>query len=266
MKTYAYQLDIQWEKKEDNFRKIIELTELHQPDKGSLIILPEMFATGFSMNTEITKEKEDGPSANFLKKFASETGCYVIGGMTQTKAIGKPTNDALLISPDERRIGEYSKIHPFSLGKEDEHYADGNKVFTFELPNGFRICPFICYDLRFPEIFRIAMQSDQPPHLFVVIANWPNRRTEHWVRLLEARAIENLAYVAGINRCGSDPYLDYDGSSMIIDPSGKVLADAQKSEGIISSELNLETVREWRSQFPALRDKRTMCALQPKRK
>ncbi|MDA7535112.1 hypothetical protein N8613_04205, partial [Verrucomicrobia bacterium] len=109
-------------------------------------------------------------------------------------------------------------------------------------------------------------QSDQPPHLFAVIANWPNRRTQHWVRLLEARAIENLAYVAGINRCGSDPHLDYDGSSMIIDPSGKVLADARKSEGIISSKLNLETVREWRSQFPALRDQRAMCALQPKRK
>mgnify|MGYP003750769169 FL=1 len=110
---------------------------MHQPDKGSLIILPEMFATGFSMNTEITQEKEDGPSVNFLKTFASETGCYVIGGMTQTKAIGKPTNDALLISPDGRRMGEYSKIHPFSLGKEDKHYADGNKVFTFELANTF---------------------------------------------------------------------------------------------------------------------------------
>lgn len=261
MKTYAYQLDILWENKEDNFEKIRKLSKRSQPDKGSLIVLPEMFATGFSMNAEITQENDEGPSEAFMKTFAKETECYVLGGLTKTKPGGKPTNDAQLISPEGNRLGEYSKIHPFSFGKEGEHYADGNKVSTFELPNGFRICPFICYDLRFPEIFRMAMQSDRPPHLFAVIANWPNMRTLHWVRLLEARAIENLAYVVGVNRCGSDPHLDYDGSSMIIDPLGKTLADAGNEEGIISSELSIDTVENWRNQFPALSDQRGQCSL-----
>ena len=256
MKVYGYQLDILWENKQANFQKIARLTEQSQPEKGSLLILPEMFATGFSMNADVTQEEDDGPTETFLKKLAQETNCFVMGGLTKTRPNGKPTNDAFLISPEGSRIGAYSKIHPFSMGKEGEHYAEGNQISVFELPCGFRICPFICYDLRFPEIFRMAMQSDQPPHLFAVIANWPNKRTMHWVRLLEARAIENLAYVAGINRCGADPHLDYDGSSMIIDPLGQVLADAGNTEGIIASDLNLNTVEEWRSNFPALKDRR----------
>ncbi len=256
MKIYAYQLDILWENKEENFHKIRRLTEELKPEKGSLIVLPEMFATGFSMNAAITQEIDEGPTETFMKTLASATECYVVGGLTRTRPQGKPTNDALLISPEGNRIGEYSKIHPFSLGKEGEHYGDGRNIPIFELPNGFRICPFICYDLRFPEIFRIAMQADQPPHLFTVIANWPNKRTMHWVRLLEARAIENLAYVVGVNRCGSDPYLDYDGSSMIIDPLGKVMADAGDREGVTTSTLSLDAVEEWRTDFPALEDRR----------
>jgi predicted amidohydrolase len=116
----------------------------------------------------------------------------------------------------------------------------------------FQVAPFVCYDLRFPEIFRAAVK--QETGLFVVIANWPSAREEHWLALLKARAIENQAYVLGVNRCGDDPKLHYSGRSQLIDPRGAILADAGESEGVISAELDLKALEEYRSSFPALAD------------
>jgi omega-amidase len=256
MKTYAFQTDILWEDKEANFRKIEQLTDQTSPVEGSLLVLPEMFATGFSMNAPLTQEPPDGPTNAFLRKWASETKCHVLAGLTQSQTSGKPTNEAMLLTPDGEIAGRYQKIHPFSMGKEGEHYAAGESIQCFELPGGLRICPFICYDLRFPEIFRKAMLREQAPHAFIVIANWPNKRTMHWSRLLEARAIENLAYVVGLNRCGSDPYLGYDGASAIMDPHGATIAKADAEECVIESEINMQIVDEWRQTFPALKDRR----------
>ena len=115
-----------------------------------------------------------------------------------------------------------------------------------------KVVPFICYDLRFPEIFRTAVR--QGAEMFVVIANWPNRREMHWVRLLEARAIENLAYVVGVNRTGKDPKLVYSGRTMIIDPHGTILVEAGDLEGVIAADIDPAAVRNWRRDFPALRD------------
>lgn len=257
MNIYAFQMDIAWEDKPANFGKVRQEVETLQPKPGGLIILPEMFATGFSMNAACTQETPEGPTTDFLRELARSTQCHVVGGLTRSQSNGRPTNDALLLAPDGQSVGSYSKLHPFSMGKEGDHYAAGHQVSCFTLPNGWNICPFICYDLRFPEAFRKAMQSDLTPDLFVVIANWPNKRTQHWVRLLEARAIENLAYVVGVNRCGSDPYLQYDGRSCMVDPLGQVLEDAGVSETWMHHELDLNHVREWRESFPALRDRRT---------
>lgn len=255
MKVYAFQTDIVWEDKEANFRKIEQLTRQTDPSPGSLLVLPEMFATGFSMNAPLTQEPSDGPTSDFLKNWAKETQCHVLAGLTISQENGKPTNEALLLTPEGKVHGHYQKIHPFSMGKEGEHYAAGSKVLCFELPGGLRICPFICYDLRFPEIFRKAMQLDQAPHVFVVIANWPNKRTIHWTRLLEARAIENLAYVVGLNRYGTDPYLAYDGASAIIDPHGETLTQAGQDECVIKAEIDFNQAEEWRNNFPALKDR-----------
>ncbi|HKG80277.1 MAG TPA: nitrilase-related carbon-nitrogen hydrolase, partial [Pyrinomonadaceae bacterium] len=116
----------------------------------------------------------------------------------------------------------------------------------------FTVSPFICYDLRFPEIFRAAVF--QGAQLFVVIANWPASRVRHWITLLKARAIENQAYVMGVNRCGNDPKLSYSGHSMIIDPRGEVLADASEVEGVISAEIDAEALAQYRREFPFLND------------
>ncbi|MEM7603581.1 MAG: nitrilase-related carbon-nitrogen hydrolase, partial [Verrucomicrobiota bacterium] len=110
----------------------------------------------------------------------------------------------------------------------------------------------ICYDLRFPELFRRATAGGA--ELIVVIASWPTVRMEHWLTLLKARAIENLAYVVGVNRCGSDPNVDYPGRSVVIDPFGEILADAGGEDGLVGVEIDLARVRDWRAEFPALKD------------
>lgn len=254
MNVYAYQLDIVWEDKEANFQKVLDWTSRTEPQSGSLLVLPELYATGFSMNGQSLQEPEDGLTESFLKKLARDTSCYVLAGLALARPGGKPTNDALLINPEGIRVGQYSKIQPFNMGKEGENYEAGNDVQCFELSGGLRLSPFICYDLRFPELFRKAMMADTPPHVFTVIASWPNMRTHHWVKLLEARAIENLAYVIGVNRCGSDPFLEYDGASLIIDPQGNHLTKADSKETVISATLEINVVQDWRDDFPALKD------------
>ena len=256
MNIYAYQFDIVWEDKEANFQKVREWTGRTELQPGSLLVLPELFATGFSMDAQSLQEPQDGLTESFLKELAHDTACYVMGGLAVARSEKKPTNDALLINPEGKRVGCYSKIQPFNMGKEGENYEAGNDIQCFELPGGLRLCPFICYDLRFPELFRKAMMTENPPHIFVVIASWPNMRTHHWTKLLEARAIENLAYVVGVNRCGSDPHLKYDGASVIIDPHGDRLAEAGPVETVISAELDINLVQDWRNTFPALEDSR----------
>ena len=165
----------------------------------------------------------------------------------------KGRNVSVTFSPEGERIGSYAKTHPAAIYGEQESYDAGNEVITFPL-GGFTACPFICYDLRFPEIFRIGTQKGA--NLFTVIANWPAVRIDHWVTLLRARAIENLAYVVGVNRTGNDPSLEYCGRSIIIDPHGEILADAGDAETVISGELDLGAVEAWRKQFPSLKHAR----------
>jgi len=139
------------------------------------------------------------------------------------------------------------------LGGESKNYEAGAEILTFKW-HGFVVAPFVCYDLRFPELFREGAR--QAAQLFVVIANWPIKRIQHWVVLLQARAIENQAYVVGVNRTGSDPTYPYNGRSLIVNPHGDILVDAGSSECVISADVDLATVEAWRAEFPALQDMR----------
>lgn len=251
MKVYCCQLDIAWENKPENFRKVRELIAKTRPEPGSMVVLPEMFATGFSMNVAAISENAAPGAERFVKELAAEFGVTVFGGIVSQTTGGKGLNEALVVSPGGGILSRYAKIHPFALGGELEHFDRGGKIELFEW-GGMQVAPFICYDLRFPEIFRSAVRRGA--EMFVVIANWPNKREQHWVTLLQARAIENLAYVVGVNRAGSDPKLVYPGRSMIIDPHGKILVDAGQEEGVISAEIDAAVVRNWRSEFPALKD------------
>ena len=254
MRIYAVQLDIVWEDKQANYQKVISLLDNAQVKKNSLVLLPEMFATGFSMNKETISKNEPAQTENFLTKISHQYHSYILGGLVTLSSSGKGKNICLVCDPSGTTIAHYQKLHPFSYGGESQHYKSGDKITLFDW-HEFTVTPFICYDLRFPEIFRHSVVMGT--NLFTVIACWPAAREEHWVTLLKARAIENQAYVAGVNRCGSDPKLSYSGRSLIIDPHGNILADGENQEGVIHADVDFQTLSTYRNEFPALSDIRS---------
>lgn len=255
MKVYALQFDIAWENPATNFAKVRSLLAKATPEPGSLVALPELFATGFSMNTPVVAEQRGGATEQFLAALASEYGITVVGGVAIQGEDGSCRNQAVAFSSPGERICAYSKMRPFTPGREHEHYVAGKQPMVFPWGN-CSVAPFVCYDVRFPELFRAAARMAQP-ELFVVIANFPAKRIVHWVRLLQARAIENQAYVMGVNRTGGDPFYTYNGRSLIIDPQGDIVADAGEHEGIISALLDLDNLKNYRAGLPFLRDLRS---------
>ncbi|HWW00706.1 MAG TPA: nitrilase-related carbon-nitrogen hydrolase [Candidatus Acidoferrum sp.] len=252
MNILALQPDIAWENKPANFEKVRRLLTQAAPEKNSLVILPEMFATGFSMNTGAMAEPAGGPTEQFLAGTAKEFGVCLLGGAVVLGKSGHARNKALVFSSAGELISFYAKMRPFTPGGESEHYTAG------EHPTMFRweecaVSPFICYDLRFPELFRQAAAMHRP-ELFIVIASWPEKRILHWVRLLQARAIENQAYVVGVNRVGKDPYYRYTGRSLIVDFNGDLMADAGETEGWCQARLDLGALRKYREGLPFLQD------------
>ena len=260
MQLACCQFDIAWEDKPANYRRVTSLVREAKLAPGALLLLPEMFATGFSMNVERTAEAPDGPTVRFLSELAAANRVHVVGGVAVSapERGGRPCNEAVAVDPSGKVVRRYAKVYPFSPGTEDRHYAAGTEPVDFDW-SGCRVAPAVCYDLRFPELFRRAMaRADRAVELITVIANWPVARVEHWAALLRARAIENQAYVAGCNRVGKDPALAYNGRSQIIDPSGNVLADAGEEEKVIRAELNLANLRDYRRKLPFLSDMRPM--------
>lgn len=251
MKVVCCQLDIVWENKAANHATVRGLLDASAPPRGSLVLLPEMFATGFSMNVAAVSDTDSRETYDFLARTAADYHVYLAGGIVQTARDRRGLNECLVFSPDGVEVARYCKLHPFTYAGESQHYASGESIQLFDGPE-FTVATFICYDLRFPEIFRAAVIRGA--ELFIVIANWPASRVHHWTALLKARAIENQAYVAGVNRCGSDPKLLYSGHSMIVDPRGSVIVEAGEEEGTISAEIDVEVVRSYRREFPFLKD------------
>lgn len=254
MNVTCCQLNIVWEDKLANHAKVQELLEKAAPPEGSLVILPEMFATGFSMNVPEISDSGLRETQNFLAKAAVDHRVYMLGGMVTTDADGKGRNECVVFSPEGVEVDRYCKLHPFTFGGESRHYTRGSGLRLFTC-NGFTVAPFICYDLRFPEIFRQAVRRGA--NLFTVIANWPTPRIDHWTTLLKARAIENQAYVVGVNRCGRDPQLPYSGGSVIFDPRGRLIAEAGSEETTISVYLDLQALMSYRQELPFLKDMHT---------
>jgi predicted amidohydrolase len=252
MHVVALQLDITWEDKPANFARVRHLLKQAAPQRDALVVLPEMFATGFSMNTAAIAEPYGGETEQFLASTAKEWGVFVIGGAAMRGRDGRVRNKALVFSPDGKLLGFYAKMRPFTLGGEAEHYVAGESPVALRWGE-CTMSPFVCYDLRFPELFR-EIAASRRPELFAVIASWPEKRIIHWVRLLQARAIENQAYVVGVNRVGHDPYYAYTGRSLIVDPMGEILADAGETEAWIHAELDLANLRKYRAGLPFLAD------------
>ena len=176
----------------------------------------------------------------------------LVGGVAVRDRDGQARNKALVFSPVGEMVCFYGKQRPFTPGAEDQHYAPGGKGVAFDW-QGCTVSPFICYDLRFPELFR-DVAAKQRPELFVVIANFPAKRLSHWIQLLRARAIENQAYVLGVNRVGSDPFYSYSGHSLVVDPLGEIVADGGENEGVVRAKLDLENLAKYRVGLPFLND------------
>lgn len=249
MKIIGCQWDLVWEDPEANYARAEAL--LASVAGADLIVLPEMFSSGFSMNVERIAEFSPSRSEEFLKAMASLKNSAVAGGLVRHEEGEKASNELIAFHPGGGELGRYQKNRTFRYTGESEFYENGEDVSVWEWRD-WRVATFICYDLRFPELFRRA--TARGAELLVVVASWPTVRVEHWVTLLRARAIENQAYVVGVNRCGRDPNLEFPGRSLVIDPWGEIVADAGGSEGLLEAEIDLEKLRTWREEFPALQD------------
>lgn len=249
MKIIGCQWNLVWEDPEANYARAGEL--LASVSEADLIVLPEMFSSGFSMNVERIAEFSPSRSEEFLKATAAAKNCAVAGGLVRHEEGEKASNELIAYSPSGGELGRYQKNRTFRYTGESEFYENGREISVWEW-RGWKVATFICYDLRFPELFRRA--AARGVELIVVVASWPTVRVEHWVTLLRARAIENQAYVFGVNRCGRDPNLEFPGRSLVIDPWGEIVADAGEADGLVEAEIDLEKLRAWREEFPALRD------------
>jgi predicted amidohydrolase len=247
------QFDIVWQDKTANQEKVRALLAAKTIEENALIVLPEMFDTGFSMQLEATAQTAARESEQFLREIARQNQAAVLAGVVGPVAAGRASNEAVAFAPDGSELVRYRKMQPFTPTGEDQKYDAGTQHRLFAW-NGLQIAPFVCYDLRFPEIFRPAALDGA--ELIVVIANWPEVRSEHWVRLLQARAIENQAFTVGVNRCGSDPSLSYDGRSTAFDPFGVSLFEADGREQVYTVNIDATAARQWRAAFPALQDVR----------
>ncbi|GAB4563915.1 MAG: amidohydrolase [Haliangiales bacterium] len=248
----ALQTDIAWEAPEQNFERLRPRVRAAASAGAKLIVLPEMFACGFSMNAAAIQEPEDGPSARFLGEMAAEHQVWITGSLPELgEGAARPRNTMLVAGPDGERH-RYHKLHPFTFAREHEHYDAGRERVTVTV-EGVRLSLFICYDLRFADEFW-AQAEDTDAYL--VVANWPARRRQHWRTLLRARAIENQAYVVGVNRVGVGDDIPYAGDSAIIDPWGETLVEATKDPTMLLADIDPGRVREARTKFPFLRDRR----------
>jgi predicted amidohydrolase len=252
MRVAAVQHDIVWADREANFARLAPLIARAADEGARLAVLTEMFSTGFVVDRDDIGEPTGGPSSSFLSEMAARHGIWVAGSCPETAPDDpRPYNSLVVASPDGAQH-RYSKIHPFTYGGEDRHFRPGSEHVTVDI-EGTRTSLFVCYDLRFAdEFWGLARDTD----LYVVPANWPESRRTHWMTLLRARAIENQAYVVGVNRVGEGGGLAYCGDSRIIDPLGNETVAAD-GESIACAEVSPQNVAEVRARFPFLQDRRS---------
>lgn len=250
MKIASLQMDIAWHDRQANYDKVRKFAKKAKEVGSDLLILPEMFSTGFSVDTSATVEPLHGDTAEFLRSIARENSIHVIGGFALSRQSEIPQNVSLAINRKGQDVALYAKTHLISILDEDKSYKAGDRPVTFNLDE-ISIACFICYDLRFPELFRAVANACT---VIIVIASWPDARQSHWEALLKARAIENQCYVIGVNRIGEGGGYSFIGGSAIIDPSGETIAEGKEEETLLVAEINPEKVRENRSTYPFLKD------------
>lgn len=250
MKIGLAQINIAWEDKNSSKETCLNMIKEASSRGIDLLIFPEMTLTGFTMNAIGLGDRKTETVDWFKKQSKAFNLNTVFGYPAFTDGIGE--NHLSIVSDSGGELLNYTKIHPFSFGEESKFYRGGSSISYTNL-DGFTVSAFICYDLRFPEVFQIASKKAE---LIIVIANWPEARREHWMTLLKARAVENQCYIAGVNRVGSDKTLCYSGDSMVIDPLGNVLVHESKSEKLLEAEINAAFVKKLREEFNTKSDRK----------
>ena len=252
MRVAAVQHDAVWEDPPATFERLTPMIAHAAGEGARLVALTEMFAGGFSMATDRVAEPPDGPSATFLMEQAARHGVWVCGSVPElASGADRPSNCLVLAGPGGE-VHRYRKIHLFTFAGEDEHYVAGTEHLQVMI-DGVRLTFFVCYDLRFAdEFWSLAPDTDG----YVVVANWPAPRRDHWRTLLRARAIENQAYVIGVNRVGRGGDLDYAGDSAAIGPFGELLAEADDTPAILVADVDPGVVAATRADYPFLADRR----------
>lgn len=251
MRVAGIQFDIAWEDPTENFRRVEPLIRRAVDAGARLVALPEMFATGFSMDAPRVAASGD-EVRDRLSGWASALGVWMLGGFAETEGDSR-FNACILVAPDGAPVLHYRKIHPFTLAGEPLHYAAGTTVATVQV-EGIRVTPLICYDLRFGELLSATAQRTD---LFIVIANWPDRRSSAWRVLLRARAIDCQAWLLGVNRSGTDGNgFPHRGDSSLVDPMGEVVCTLAWEEGVVSGDVDADVVRNLREKLSFLADRR----------
>lgn len=255
MKIALAQIDMAWEDKEKNKKKVLHFLDVANKNKVQLILFPEMTLTGFSMNIDQTAEtsKSNCDTINWFLSSAQAYNLHIGFGHVELDPLTKKgLNKFTVVSPENKIMSSYSKLHPFSFGLEAQFYTGGKMLSNFNLDD-FLISTFICYDLRFPEVFQAVSRESS---LITVSANWPKSRRDHWITLLKARAIENQCYIAGINRVGIGDNIEYCGDSMLVDPSGNIVCFNEGEETLLIEDIHMDRVLELRKSFNLKADRR----------
>lgn len=248
LKVSLIQADLVWHDAKANFRRLGELID--EAESADVIVVPEMFSTGFTMKGEEHAEPEKGPAWEWMNKVARETGAAITGSVIVKADDGNHYNRMYWVEPNGE-FTHYDKRHLFRMAGEHEHYSPGQRRVIVEY-KGWRILLQVCYDLRFP----VWMRNRDDYDAMICVANWPSPRVAAWDTLLAARSIENLAYSIGVNRVGVDGnQMPYSGHSRVLDPKGQLIAGGADAEQmVIDAELDGEELERFREKFPAMLD------------
>lgn len=254
LKIALIQMNAAWEEKKKNLARAEQFFRKAAREACDVIVFPEMFNTGYSMNIPVIAEDEGGETSRFLSACSRKYSINVLAGFAvRPHRRKKPVNLAAAFDRTGAVIARYAKTHPFSFAQENRYFSCGSTLVTFPL-EGIPVSIFICYDLRFPEVFRAVAREVRA---VFVLANWPSSRRDHWETLLKARAIENQCFVIGVNRTGKDGNgISYPGASQIFDPLGKNVCTGDRREQYLTCEIDPEEVPMVRSRFPFLDDMR----------
>jgi omega-amidase len=250
LKIALVQTKLFWEDAAANREHIGSLLKGIKKGAADLVLLPEMFSTGFTMNAKEISETMQGETVQWMKELARAKQAVICGSLVISER-GNYYNRLLWVTP-QGTITTYDKRHLFRMAKEEKTYTAGTKRIIVEL-NGWKICPLICYDLRFPVWCRNNNEYD----LLLFVANWPSRRKFAWKQLLVARAIENQCFLAGLNRVGKDGKgIPYSGESIVHDPAGEtVLKIKPGTEGVFITTLDPKILADYRKNFPVMMDR-----------